>query len=66
MKRIGFTVIGLVALAISGLAYAECFGWILKYSKPISINETLCVYEKSGVQQQVIVSGFCPMSPPGC
>lgn len=66
MKRIRFAAIGLVALAISGLAYAECFGWILKYSKAISITETLCVYEKSGVQQKFIVNGFCPMTPPDC
>ena len=66
MKLTRLVAIGSVALAISGLAYAECFGWILKYSKAISITETLCVYEKRGVQQKFIVNGFCPMRPPGC
>jgi hypothetical protein len=66
MKLIRFAAIGSVAFAISGLAYAECFGWMLKYNKMISVSETLCVYEKSGVQQQFIVNGFCPMNPPGC
>jgi len=66
MKLIKFASVGLIALGISGVASATCFGWILKYSKPISITETLCVYEKSDVQQKFIVNGFCPMTPPGC
>lgn len=55
-----------VLLAFATIASAMCFGWVLKYSKTISISETLCVYEKNGVQQKFIVNGFCPMFPPGC
>jgi hypothetical protein len=66
MKLIRIAAIATVALVFSGGASAECFGWVLKYSKKISVTETLCDYEKSGVQQKVIVNGFCPFSPPGC
>ncbi len=66
MKIVKLVAIGAVILSISGLACAACFGWILEYRKMISMNEALCVYEKSGVQQKFIVKGFCPMSPPGC
>lgn len=67
MKSKGLAIVGAVGIALSGAVFAQCgFGWILKYSKVIGIGETLCVYEKNGVQQQFIVKGFCPMTPPGC
>ncbi len=44
----------------------SCFGWMLVNQKIISVGETLCVYEKNGVQINAIVNGFCPFNPPGC
>ena len=51
---------------ISVAAFAQCnsFGWMLVHQKSISINERLCVYEKSDVRKSYIVDGFCPLSPP--
>jgi hypothetical protein len=67
MKANRLAVVGAACFALSSVVFAQCgFGWILKYSKVIGIGETLCVYEKNGVQQQFIVKGFCPMTPPGC
>jgi hypothetical protein len=66
MKAIKIAAFGVAALVLSGSVYAACFGWTLVGQKSISINERLCIYEKSGVQQNIIVSGFCPFSPPGC
>lgn len=54
------------ALLASNPAEASCFGWRLVEQKKISLLETFCSYEKSGVRQNFIVEGFCPMSPPGC
>jgi hypothetical protein len=38
-------------------------GWQLIEQRKISISETLCVYEKSGVRVSIMVSGFCPFHP---
>lgn len=66
MKPIKIAAIAVAVLALSGTVYASCLGWNLVGQKSISVTERLCIYEKNGVRQNIIVNGFCPFSPPGC
>lgn len=52
-------------LCASALASAQCvpYGWVKVVDKLLSVSERACVYEKSGVRVQIIVSGFCPLNP---
>lgn len=53
------------AWMLAGSAFAQCqpLGWRLVSDKLISVTERACVYEKNGTRVQIIVGGFCPMSP---
>ena len=54
-----------VVFAISN-AFAQCanpFGWVKVDEKSISISERLCIYERDGIRLQIVVNGFCPISP---
>lgn len=56
---------GLAATVLASSAFAQCqpLGWRLVSDKLISVTERACVYEKNGTRVQIIVGGFCPMSP---
>lgn len=46
--------------------FAQCanpIGWVKVGEKSISITERLCVYQRDGIRYQIVVNGFCPISP---
>lgn len=59
-------IVAIVALLSVANVFAQCanpFGWIKVGEKSISLSERLCIYERDGVRLQIVVNGFCPMSP---
>jgi hypothetical protein len=53
-----------IALTFSTSTYAcSPFGWVLVKQGNLSIGETVCTYEKNGYQVNIVVKGFCPLTP---
>ena len=58
------TTIIILSFAID--VFAQCanpIGWVKVGEKSISISERLCIYERDGIRLQIVVDGFCPLSP---
>lgn len=59
-------LVAIVALLSMSNAFAQCanpIGWTKVGEKSISLTERLCIYERNGIRYQIVVNGFCPLSP---
>lgn len=63
MKRSMMCALALSMLLAQPAWACEEWGWTLVAQKVISGNDRQCIYEKNGVRQAILVSGWCPRSP---